>query len=145
MIQFPMDPTPFVIPYGIVVFALPWFITAVYALREMRLLYQAGVMEQANKLSPFAFRERRALHLRFLQQNPVAALIHRRAIRWGVATLTAWVVGFALLGATLFWMDRHDLLIDHSRGLYGPDEAPNKASDATSEPAPGADSSAHQG
>jgi hypothetical protein len=135
MIQFPIDPTPFLIPYALIVFFLPWLVAAVFVLRGLKLLYQSGVMNELNKLSPFSFRERREIHRRYLKQNPEAAWVHKNAVRWGILTLAAWVVGFVLIGGTLYWMDQNDLLIDHSSGLYGPKEAPNNTSEGIRQPA----------
>ena len=123
MIQFPLDPTHFVVPYAIVVFLLPWLISAAYAMRELRLLYQSGVLAEMLKVPILDFKAQRTMRLRFYEEHPVADALHRRLIRCAIITIALWVVGFTILGSTLYWMEKNDLLINHSKGLYGPSEA----------------------
>lgn len=37
-------------------------------------------------------------------------------------TATFWLAGFVIIGATRYFVDANDLLINHSKGVYGPDD-----------------------
>jgi hypothetical protein len=124
MIQFPLDPTPYMIPYVIIVFLAPWMISASYIIRELRLAYRSGVLGELMVLPPSAFRARRDIITRFFKTNTEVADLHKRLVRWCIVTIAAWVFGFLLLGAALFWMDQNDFMINHSMGLHGPGETP---------------------
>lgn len=116
MIEFPIDPTPFVIPYAIVVFLCPWIVYGSFILRELALISKSGIYKQHLGLKRYAvIRE-------FRKNNPQANYLHRKAIRWGITTGIMWITGFIILGTTLYLMEENDLLINHSKGLYAPSE-----------------------
>ena len=94
----PIDPTPYVAVYGVLVFLAPWLIFGSYIIRS--LVYARG-----KGISLFSWTggaEIRALR----QTDSYAAFLHRRSLRWLVITLAMWIVGFALLGLTLFFLHR---------------------------------------
>ena len=122
MIRFPIDPTPYVIPYAIAVFVLPWIITVYFMLRTNAYIRKNPQLPgHKNYAGLSAFGRLKAVRT-LSKASPVIAHLYRKVIRCVIVTITAWVVGFAILSGTLWCLNNHDLLIDHSRGLYGPDE-----------------------
>jgi hypothetical protein len=94
----PIDPTPYVAVYGLLMFLVPWLIFGSYIIRG--LVYARGKGICLFSLTGGA--EIRALR----QTDSHAAFLHRRSLRWLVITLALWIVGFALLGLTLFFPHR---------------------------------------
>jgi len=115
MINFPIDPTPFVIPYAIIVFLCPWIIYGAYLIRSMMLFAREGLYRQHLFNRTEARNEIR-------KTNPEIDHIYKKAIRWLIITLGMWIIGFTVLGTTLYLMEENNLLINHSKGLYAPNE-----------------------
>ena len=122
MIQFPIDPTPFVIPYVILIFLLPWGLAASFLIRELALAQREGQLSRLMGFTGLSIIERIKAAREYRGSNPLAMRLHQKTVQWALITILLWIVGFVLLGSTLFIMDRNDLLINHSRGLYGPHE-----------------------
>ena len=116
MIEFPIDPTPFVIPYAIIIFLLPWIICASFMIRNMAFLSKKGLLNWGLDF------EKQKLAREFMKSDPQARSLYKQLKRWMIITIALWVGGFAVLGTTLYLMEENDLLINHSKGLYGPNE-----------------------
>ncbi|MFQ5846553.1 MAG: hypothetical protein ACE5IQ_02645 [Candidatus Methylomirabilales bacterium] len=114
--NFPIDVTPYVMVYAAVVFLCPWLILASYLLRELRVLRKHGLLglttnaEVWNEIQSFR------------KTNPESKYLYGKVKQWMKITLTFWVTGFVILCAALYLLDANDLLINHSKGIYGRDE-----------------------
>lgn len=128
MIRFPIDPTPYVILYAIVVFVLPWIITLYYVLRANAYIHNNPQLPGYINYNGISIIARLKAVRTLCKASPVIAHLNSRVIRWATVTIAAWLIGFAMLGGTLWHLNNHDLLIDHSRGLYGPNELHQKQS-----------------
>lgn len=117
-----MDPTPYVIPYAIVVFVLPWVISLYYVIRLKAFIHKNPQLPGYKDYNGISNVARHKAGRTLCKASPVIAHLYSRVIRWAIVTISSWVIGFALLGVTLWQLNNHDLLIDHSRGLYGPNE-----------------------
>ena len=98
----PIDPTPYVAVYGVLVFFVPWLILGSYIVRGLVYAHSRGI----SLLSWRGGAEIGALR----QTDSYAAFLHRRSLRWFVITLAMWVVGFALLGLTLYFLHRKGIV-----------------------------------
>lgn len=91
MMKFPIDPTPYVILYVFIFFILPF---SVLSKNQIKYVYK----------------------LYFSERDEVLEKIVKK---WFFITLISWVIGFFLLGLVLFILESNNLLINHSKGLYG--------------------------
>ena len=98
----PIDPSPYVAAYGVLVFLVPWLIYASFIVRSLLYARRRGV----SLFSHTASAEMRALVL----SDRHAAFLKRRAWRWFFITLTMWFAGFAVLGLTLYLLHRRGLV-----------------------------------
>ena len=103
----PIDPTPYVIPYAIVVFLCPWIVYASIIVRHCWLL------KKNNISSNFLFEKSddRAKRIEFLRTNQESLNLRRKAVRWMVIVLLCWIIGFAFLAGTLLVLGINDMLI----------------------------------
>lgn len=113
--MFPLDPTPFVFAYVIAVFIFPWAVFCSYLIREWNYLKQKKVVgwlwvhpRQWSKIWEFR------------NTDPRSKYLFGKVKQWMFITFVAWVVGFVILGVTLYLLDANDLLINHSKGIYDP-------------------------
>jgi len=98
----PIDVTPYVALYGVVVFLVPWLVFASYIVRG--LVYARG-----KGISLFSWTG--GAQIRALRNgDSYAAFLHRRSLRWLLITLGMWVVGFAVMGTTLFLLHRRGIV-----------------------------------
>ncbi|MCO5052086.1 MAG: hypothetical protein M9920_07265 [Verrucomicrobiae bacterium] len=97
----PLDPTPYVAVYGVLIFLVPWLIYMSFIVRSLLYARRQGV----SLFSLTGSAQMRAL----ARVDSYAAFLKRRALRWFVITLTMWFVGFAILGLTLYLL--------HKRGI----------------------------
>jgi hypothetical protein len=98
----PIDPTPFVDVYFVLVFLLPWLVCASFVARKLMYARSRGI----SLLSPMAFAQIRTLR----QTDSYAAQLHRRSLQWLAVTAAMWFVGFALLGLTLHLLQRRGII-----------------------------------
>ncbi len=135
MIECPIDPAPFVIPYIVIVFLFPWIICAISMIRNVVYLAQNGLLYWGLNS------EKYKLARQFIRTDPQAHGLYKQLKRWILITAVLWIGGFIILGATLYLMEEHNMLINHSKGLYGPNESkqiPNHGLESTGAP-PAAD------
>ena len=117
--MFPIDPTPYVNVYAVIVFLCPWLIFASWVVRHTLFIRRV----RPSWFWWFGFAQWKE-YAKFREQNPEAMAIWRGAMRWLMITAICWAIGLVVLAGTLFFMDRNDLLINHSKGIYGRDEVP---------------------
>jgi hypothetical protein len=110
---FPIDPTPYVFVYLFFVFLIPWSIFAFWAIKHMIYLLRS-YPEFAAFMTPKNLKEIK--HIR--KHDPQLMGLYRKTMRWLFTTLTCWILGFAVLGVTLFLLDRNNLLINYSKGIF---------------------------
>lgn len=114
--RFPIDATPYVMVYSAIVFLCPWLIFTSYLLRELQVL-------RKHKLLRWLINTREWQSIQeFRKTNAESQYLYGKVKTWMKITLTFWIAGFVILGATLYLMDANDLLINHSKGIYGPDD-----------------------
>lgn len=95
---FPIDPTPFMYIFAVVVFLLPW------------LIYMYHIFQHTKKSG-----------IKFIEEGFWVSWkvpLTKSNKKWFLITLICWVLGFALLGLTLYFLDQNNLLINHSKGIY---------------------------
>ncbi len=117
MIKFPINPTPFVIPYAIIVFVIPWLITAFYFIKFIALAIK-NKQFAAIGLSGISIKKIFEARKEFLTNNQEANVLNRKVIKLAISTIVIWVIGFISLGVTLFILESNNLLINHSKGIY---------------------------
>ena len=98
----PIDPSPYLVVYGVLVFLLPWLIYVNFIVRGLLYARKRGI----SLFSKTASDEIRALR----QTDSHASLLHRRAWRWFFITLAMWPIGFAIMCVTLFLLHQHDVV-----------------------------------
>ena len=54
----------------------------------------------------------------FRKENTKSKYLYGKVKRWFVITILSWVLGFIVLGITLFTLEQNNLLINHSKGIY---------------------------
>lgn len=94
---FPIDPTPIIIPYAIIVFLFPWLVFVYFCLRRWGII--------SNKFPRF-------------DKTTDSDSIGKIQIKWMLITFLCWFLGFALMAGTLFLLEENNLLINHSKGIY---------------------------
>jgi hypothetical protein len=98
----PIDPTPFVALYVVLVFVPPWVIYGSFVVRSLVYARSRGIS---------LFSATASAQIRLLRQTDSrAALLHRCSWRWLVITLAAWVAGFAGLCLTLYVLHRSGIV-----------------------------------
>jgi hypothetical protein len=97
----PIDPSPYVAIYGVIVFLVPWLIYSSFIVRSLLYARSKGI----SLFSPTASAQMRALVL----SDNYAAFLKRRTWRWFFITLTIWFVGFVVMCLTLYLL--------HKRGI----------------------------
>jgi len=98
----PIDPTPYVAAYGVVVFLVPWLVYGSFIVRSLMYARSCGI----SLLSWTASAQIRALR----QTDSRAAFLHQRSLRWFVITLVTWLVGFAAMCLTLYLLYRRGIV-----------------------------------
>jgi hypothetical protein len=98
----PIDPTPFVAVYVVLVFLVPWLIYMSFIVRGLMYARSCGIP----LLSSAASAQIRALR----ETDDRAAFLHRRSFRWLIILVIVWPVGFAVLGLTLYLLHRQGIV-----------------------------------
>ena len=98
----PIDPSPYVAIYGVLVFVVPWLICGSFVVRSLLCARSRGI----SLFSRTASAEMRAL----FQTDSRAAFLKHRAWRWFFVTLTMWCVGFAVLCLALYLLHRQGIV-----------------------------------
>jgi hypothetical protein len=98
----PIDPTPYLAVYGVLVFLMPWLIYGSYIIRGLMYARTRGI----SLVSWTASAEIRALRL----TDSHAAFLHQRSLRWLIIMLVMWLVGFTVMCLTLFWLHRRGIV-----------------------------------
>jgi len=98
----PIDPSPYVAAYGVLVFLAPWLVCMNFNIRKLLYARRAGI----SLLSWGASGQIRSLR----QTDPYAAHLHKRLVTWMKVTLVMWLVGFAVLGLTLYLLHNRDVV-----------------------------------
>ena len=80
----PIDPDPYLLVYGVLVFLAPWLIFGSFILRNMLYARSKGI----SLFSLTASAQMRALR----RTDSHAAFLHQRTFRWFFITLSMWVV-----------------------------------------------------
>jgi hypothetical protein len=97
----PIDPSPYLVVYGVLVFLAPWLIYGSFIVRALLYARSRGI----SLWSSTARREMQELR----RTDSHAALLHQRSFRWFFITLAMWFGGFAIMCLTLFLL--------HKRGI----------------------------
>jgi hypothetical protein len=97
----PIDPSPYVAAYAVLVFLAPWLVCMSFNIRKLLYARSTGI----SLWSWGASEQIRTLR----QTDPYAAHLHQRLVMWMKATLVMWLVGFAVLGLAFYLL--------HSRGI----------------------------
>src|SRR5215813_1365185 len=97
----PIDTSPYVAAYGVFVFLAPWLVCMSFNLRKLLYARRTGI----SLWSWGASEQIRNLR----QTDAYAEYLHRRLVMWMKVTLVMWLVGFAVLGLTLYLL--------HNRGV----------------------------
>ena len=90
----PVNPEPYVAAYVVLVFLVPWLIYCSFIVRKLLYARKSGI----SLISSDASVRIRALR----QSDSYASYLHQRCLRWFVITLSMWVLGFGVLGLTLY-------------------------------------------
>ena len=96
-----IDPSPFLVVYGVLVFLVPWLIFMSLIVRGLLYARKCGIP----LLSWTASAQIRELR----QTDSYAAFLHRRSLRWLMIVVATWLVGFAVMCLTLYLL--------HQRGI----------------------------
>ncbi len=112
--MFPINPTPYIFAYFVIVFLCPWFRFAVCFFSDLRYLRKSNEL----KLDEFNFIKRRKRIKKFRKENEQARKSYSKVKKWFVITLISWILGFVVLGVVLLILEQNDLLINHSKGIY---------------------------
>ena len=97
----PIDPSPYVAAYGVLVFLAPWLVCMSFNIRKLLYAWRTGISIWSRGASQ---------QIRTLRQtDPYAAHLHQRLVMWMKITMLMWLVGFAVLGLALYLL--------HSRGV----------------------------
>jgi len=102
----PIDPTPYVAVYVIVVFLGPWLVFAWLLWREWSFVRSHGIVVTAQNWQTEWPRLKR-----FRAEDPRARYLHGLVTKWLRVTLVMWVVGFVILGSVLFLLARAGILL----------------------------------
>jgi hypothetical protein len=98
----PIDPDPYLVVYGVLVFLVPWLIYGSFIVRGLLYARSRGI-------SLFSFTA--SAQIRKLRRTDNrAAFLHQRTLRWLVITLTMWVIGFAVMCLTLYLLHRRGIV-----------------------------------
>jgi hypothetical protein len=98
----PIDPTPFVAIYAVLVFLVPWLVLASFIVRGLLYARSCGIP----LVSWTASAQIRALR----QTDARAVFLHQRSLRWFRITLVMWFGGFAVMCLTLYLLHRHGIV-----------------------------------
>ncbi len=109
----PINPTPYVLIFIILVFLCPWSVLCTYVIYDVRILSK-------NNVFSFDLNPIRALRKvsKFREKNDKSKYLNEKVKKWLIITLISWVIGFLCLGITLFLLEKNNLLINHSKGIY---------------------------
>jgi hypothetical protein len=94
----PINPSPYFVIYGVLMFLLPWLIFASFIVRGLLYARSRGISLFSTTASA-QIRELRRTDSR-------AAFLHQRTFRWLIITLVMWLIGFAVMGLTLYLLYR---------------------------------------
>jgi uncharacterized membrane protein (DUF485 family) len=98
----PIDPSPYLVIYGVLVFLAPWLIYGSFIVRALVYAQRKGIL---------LFSWSDSSQMRMLRQtDSYAAFLHQRTRRWFIITLTMWFVGFAVMGLTLYLLHRRGIV-----------------------------------
>ena len=98
----PIDPDPYLIVYGVLVFLAPWLIYGSFIVRGLLYARSRGIP----LFSPTAGAKIRELR----RTDSRAASVHQRSFRWFLITVAMWLVGFAVMGLALFLLHEHGIV-----------------------------------
>jgi len=98
----PIDPSPYLVAYGVLVFLVPWLIYGSFIVRGLLYARSTGI-SLFSTASSARIRELRRTDSR-------AAFLHQRTVRWFFITLAMWFVGFAVMGLTLYLLHRRGIV-----------------------------------
>ena len=98
----PIDPSPYLVIYGVLVFLAPWLIYGSFIVRALVYAHSKGI-------SLFSWSG--SSHMRMLRQtDSYAAFLHQKTRRWFIITLIMWFVGFGVMGLTLYLLHRRGIV-----------------------------------
>jgi len=98
----PLDPTPYLIVYGVLVFLVPWLICGSFIVRGLLYARRRGISLFSGSAS---------VEIRELSRTDSrAAFLHQRSLRWFVIGLAMWFGGFAVMGLTLYLLHRRGII-----------------------------------
>jgi hypothetical protein len=98
----PIDPAPYLVVYGVLVFLVPWLIYGSFIVRGLLYARSRGI-SLFSSTSSARIRELRRTDSR-------ASFLHQRTVRWFFITLAMWFVGFAVMGLTLYLLHRRGIV-----------------------------------
>lgn len=98
-----IDPSPYLVVYGVLVFLVPWLILGSFIVRGLLYARRCGI----SLLSWTASAQIRELR----QTDSYASFLHRRSLRWLIIVATTWFVGFAAMGLTLYLLHQRGIIV----------------------------------
>jgi hypothetical protein len=98
-----VDPTPYIVVYGAVVFLTPWLIYGSFIVRGLLYARSKGI----GLFSWTASDDIRLLR----QADSRAAFLHKRSLRWLIITGVMWLLGFAVMCLTLYLLHTKGIIV----------------------------------
>jgi hypothetical protein len=111
--MFPINPVPYIIPYVIFFFLLPWSVFVIKLVSEIYYLYR-----NKKGLNIYSYKDA----MRITKSNPEFLKRYKDVKKWLLITIIIWLIAFFSLIIILRIMEYNNLLINHSKGIYGQDE-----------------------
>jgi hypothetical protein len=110
---FPIDPSPYAAVYAIAVFLCPWCIYGYFVIKEY--IHIAGHYQEFLFIFKIkTFKEIKATR----EKDEKWKTLHANTIKWLKITILSWLLGFIFLASIMYWLESHNLLINHSKGIY---------------------------
>ena len=97
-----LNPSPYLVVYGVLVFLVPWLIFASFIVRGSLYARRSGI----SLLSWRASAQIRELR----RTDRYAAFLHRRSLCWLTIVATTWFVGFGVMGLTLYLLHQKGIV-----------------------------------
>jgi len=98
-----LDPTPYIVVYGVVVFLTLWLIYGSFIVRGLLYARSKGI----GLFSWTASDDIRILR----QADSHAAFLHKRSLRWMIITGIIWLLGFVVMCLTLYLLHRSGTIV----------------------------------
>ncbi len=107
----PIDPTPYVIIYTILIFVLPWFIFTTYLIKALFRSHQLNA-------SIFTF-DGYSYIKELIKTDASLKILYTKLKKWLIIVLFMWLIGAFILVVTLYSLNSNNLLINSNNGIIG--------------------------